>query len=133
MTAPSGVGDIENEIGFQRRTWAVERFGWGVMGLVIMAALAGAFSGGALSRRTTSDESGALRIEYDRLLRLSSEHTWTFDVAAPATAGAALQISQALLDAFDIVRLEPEPAAAAAGPDGMVVPIAAPTPDSAAS
>ncbi|HEU4345558.1 MAG TPA: hypothetical protein VFU31_28750, partial [Candidatus Binatia bacterium] len=47
--------EIEEDLRFQERAWVVQRVGWGVMLLVIVATAAGMFGEGALSSATVGD------------------------------------------------------------------------------
>jgi hypothetical protein len=49
----AGDLEVEQDLDFQQRTWALERAGWIVMLLIIAAALAGFFGGGPLSPTTS--------------------------------------------------------------------------------
>src|SRR5690606_40254283 len=50
---------VAEDMAFQRLSWIIERSGWAVMVVLVIAALAGAFSSGFISGATTSDPSGA--------------------------------------------------------------------------
>lgn len=57
---------------FQRRAVTVERVGWGLMALFIVAALAGLFGPGPLSTSRASSDDGRLVVDYPRFLRSGS-------------------------------------------------------------
>lgn len=73
------VGDLElgQDLAYQRREWLFERIGWASLVLVVVAALAGLFGGGPLSRRERATSGDALRIEYEQFIRRKAEATLT--------------------------------------------------------
>ena len=67
----SRVGDLElgQDLPFQRRTWLVQRVGWGVVLLLLLAAAAGLLGRGPLSEKTARSADGALGVRYGRFVR----------------------------------------------------------------
>src|SRR5919106_6001727 len=65
MVMPEESLQIDQDLAYQQREWLVERVGWIVMLLLIVAAAAGIFGNGVLSRASVSDGK-QLRIEYER-------------------------------------------------------------------
>jgi hypothetical protein len=74
MAKRSASSDLElkQDLDFERRTWTVERIGWTVMGLIVLAALAGLFGPGPLSMTTVGEKSGPLWLEYPRFGRFKA-------------------------------------------------------------
>ena len=64
--------ELEQNLDFQQRSWALQHLGWAVMGLLILAALLGLFGAGPLSSLTTGSQDGLLVLQYDRFWRLQS-------------------------------------------------------------
>ena len=64
----SGDLEIAQDMTFQRRSWAVQRVGWGVVAVTIGAALLGLLGSGPLSR-STAVAPGAFAVEYERFVR----------------------------------------------------------------
>lgn len=64
------VGDLEinQDLAFERRQWPVQRVGWGVGALIIVAALLGVFGSGPLSAATAGDEE-TLLVHFQRFVR----------------------------------------------------------------
>ena len=112
---------IEEDMAFQRRDWTAERMGWGVMALVIIAALLGLFAVGPLSWTTSTDPSGLLRVDYGRIQRQTAPASLKLDVGLAATADGAieLQADRTFLEAFDINSMQPEPAESIATAQGL--------------
>lgn len=77
MAELSRVGDleIEQDLAFERREWAVQRAGWALMALVLLAALLGLFGAGPLSRAVATDENGQFQLDYERFTRAKAPST----------------------------------------------------------
>ncbi len=102
---------FDEDIGFQRRQWRVERFGWAAMVLVIIAALAGVFGGGGIvARATASDSTGLTEVRYARFARYSSSTILEVNVTASASARPMrLSISDQYLGAMNVRAITPPP------------------------
>ncbi len=105
------VGDLEldEHIGFQRRSWRVQRIAQGVVGLVVIAALAGIFGGGGLARREA--QAGRASIDYPRFLRAHSPEGIRLVLADnPEVAGTtSVAIEASFFDVFEIEQISPAP------------------------
>ncbi len=105
------VGDLEldEHIGFQRRSWRVQRIGQIVVVLVVLAALAGLFGGGGLAHREAQE--GGARIEYPRFLRAHSPIAIRVSLPENASeAGAtSVAIDASFFDVFDLEQISPAP------------------------
>ena len=114
MTEKHRVGDLEIETDpdFLRRQWRVERAGWVIMSLLILAALAGAFGGGPLARAETESRAEAMRVEYDRIARRRGDGALDFHLAAAAVGDtvARLWLEREYVEQVGIQRVTPEPA-----------------------
>src|SRR6185503_10274526 len=76
MTSPPvRIGDLElnQDLDLQRKTWTVQRIGWGGMALIVVAALAGVFGSGPLTRTEVTDNPQTFRLLYDRFGRYEGE------------------------------------------------------------
>lgn len=115
---------------WQRRTWAIQRIGWGAMGVLVLTALTGVFGNGPVSWRQARDPGGLVRIEYERFQRQFSEFTLQVDIEPEATTGDAvtLRVSGGFLDAVEVKGIVPEPREARSlGADvEYVIPVAQP-------
>jgi hypothetical protein len=102
--------DIAEEPSLDRRTWTVERVGWAVMSLVVVAALLGVCgSGGPLNTGRAGDS--AFAVSYARLLRHGSPTSMEvrFDAAAVEDGEIRLGVDAALFDRVQIEAVTPEP------------------------
>ncbi|HEX2116197.1 MAG TPA: hypothetical protein VHM01_17470 [Alphaproteobacteria bacterium] len=97
---PESDIQTEADLGLQRRTWRVQRVGWAIFAILVLAALAGAFGSGPLSRAEAGSEASGLRIEYERFARLHAATNLVIradrrlarnDELAVILSGAALQ------------------------------------------
>ncbi|HXW04799.1 MAG TPA: hypothetical protein VD833_06185 [Vicinamibacterales bacterium] len=92
--------EIDQDLVFQRREWRVQRVGWWALCLFVVAALAGVFGEGPISR--TRAEGTGLSAEYDRFIRTGRPTRLTASWS-PAGGEASLRLDRAY---FDRVRLE---------------------------
>ena len=81
----------DEDLRFQRRQWRVERIGWATMTVIIVAALAGFFGDGPLSRVTSMTSDGAIRVRYERFVRFSAPTTLEIHVA-PSASGRPIHL-----------------------------------------
>jgi hypothetical protein len=79
-SSPVRIGDLEinQDLDVQRKTWTVQRIGWGGMALIILTALAGVFGSGPLARTEVQDDSQTFRLSYDRFGRYEGEVDQTY-------------------------------------------------------
>lgn len=101
----------DEDVNFQRRMWAVQRLGWVLIGIVVVAALFGTFGTGPLSR--ASAQAGALRIEYERFARLAQSTRIRVSFTA-SEIDPQLALSRRYLESVLIQNITPEPAHVAA-------------------
>lgn len=85
MASVHRIGDLEiaEDLPFQERTWQVQRAGWAVFALILVAAALGLFGPGPLSSAVA--ERGALRVEYNRFERFETETSFDVFVRPAAT------------------------------------------------
>ena len=96
---------------FQRREWVIQRVGWALMALVLLAGMLGLFGRGPLGQRTSAN--AALQVEYEWLARRDSQTTWTLTPLRPPADGRY----RVALDAnwarhFRFHSIQPEPVSA---------------------
>jgi hypothetical protein len=107
----AGALEIDQQLDVQRRTWTVQRYGWAVMGLLILAALLGLFGSGPLSHTTIGTPDGALELQYERFWRLLSPTTLrvTLRPAAAHDKEVSVWLSQRYLDRVVVRQVTPQP------------------------
>jgi hypothetical protein len=96
---------------FQRREWLIQRVGWVLIALVLLAGLLGLLGRGPLGQRTSVN--AALQVEYEWLARRDAQTTWTLTPLQPPVDGR----HRVALDAnwarhFHIHSIHPEPQSA---------------------
>ncbi|MEW6737114.1 MAG: hypothetical protein AB1489_37860 [Acidobacteriota bacterium] len=71
MSEIKRVGDleIEEDLNFQHHSWKIERIGWVMMFLLVLAELLGLLGSGPLSKAIVGSKNGPLSIEYKRFER----------------------------------------------------------------
>ena len=113
--------ELEQNADFQRRSWALQRLGWAVMGLLILAALLGLFGGGLLSSTTTSSQNGWLALQYDRFWRLQSPMTLRVTLRPTALRAdeAHIWLSRAYLEDVSVQHVQPSPHRVEAGAERL--------------
>ncbi len=119
------VGQIEldEDLTFLKRAWKVERVGWIVMALIVLAALLGLFGRGPLSRATAGTTGDPVRLEYERFTRHSSPATLQVHLApkvADNNGTARVWLDREYMQDVNIEDISPEPERMEAGRDGIV-------------
>jgi hypothetical protein len=102
--------DLERNDGFQKAEWRVQRLGWIVWGLIVLAALAGLLGSGWLSERNLTASDGSLAVKYDRFVHY--HHPVQIELSmntAPTDGEWQVTVDRSLLDRLQILRIEPEP------------------------
>lgn len=111
MTAAEPVGDLEHErdLRFQHRQWTVQRVGWLVMVLIIVAAFLGLLGAGPLSSSTAA--MGPLQLQYLRFERRHAPTELEVSVASSADSQDQLELwmSSDYLSRVEITSIIPEP------------------------
>ncbi|HSI36297.1 MAG: hypothetical protein ACAI43_08735 [Phycisphaerae bacterium] len=129
-----GSLQIDEHMGYQRLAWRLQRVGWAVMGLLLAAAIAGAFGSGPLGHASTGAETSALRVEYARFGRLQAPQELVLNVKpTPEQAKAGkvtLWVSRPYADQLQIETIVPTPDVSRGGPDRIEFDVSL-TPDSA--
>jgi hypothetical protein len=119
MSTEPGVDDlqIKQDLDYQRREWAFERAGWGVMLLLVVAALLGVLGQGPLSHTETDGPDGTFRLEYDRFLRHRAETELSVHLSAEKTGRSEVRLwlGQNYLDRVLLNQVTPPPAHVEAG------------------
>jgi hypothetical protein len=111
--------DLSENDALQRWEWRLQRVGWGIWGLVMLAALAGATGSGPLSRGDALSPDGGFRVEFERFARRTQVTQWKFYLSNAGSDPIELFIPRSLLDHFKIERIEPEPTFSQVADDGI--------------
>jgi hypothetical protein len=116
-----GALEIEKNPGLQTRFWRLQRAGWVIVAVLIVAAAMGLFSGGPLSWAVATDPGNALRVDYERFMRQDALHHIRLAIEPAGGRTVDLQIGQPFLDAVRIEEFAPLPRAQFLERDGQVV------------
>ena len=121
---------LEQDLLFQRRTWKVQRIGWGVIALILFAAGLGLFGHGAFSETTAHDGPVPLSLDYERFGRYQSEMTLRLHVHEGADSQGIVRIwfSDDYLRNMHIVHIMPAPDTTELSPTGMTYVFRQPKP-----
>ena len=109
------VNPFGEDWGFQVREWRLERIGWAVMVVIIVAALSGVLGGGGLVARTTvADAAGSTEVRYARFARYASPTTLHINLAASASGRPIrLRVSDRYLSEMNVRAITPLPTSTA--------------------
>jgi hypothetical protein len=105
---PPGV-QVDQDMQFQRREWAVQRIGWVAGVLVLAASLAGALGHGPLSHAEAEGLDGALHVKYERIVRSNRPVDLTFSLAAGTGNETVLWLSREMMERMSVEAVRPEP------------------------
>lgn len=110
---------IADNMAFQRRSWAVERAAWWIMGSAVVVAALGLLSHGSLSRTTATTNDSRLAISYERLERREASSRFTIRAQPAETGGEiVLRLGPGFLENYEIRTITPSPVRAAASAAG---------------
>ena len=114
--------EIDQDLQFQRREWTLQRVGWVLMLLTILAGLAGVFGRGAVAHAVAGEPGDPLRLEYDRFVRRHADEQMTLVIAPNAVSDgrARVHFDSSLIGGIEVRRFTPEPDREEATPDGVV-------------
>lgn len=124
----SGTGSMSNipqidglqlaqDLRFLRWEWRLQRVGWGVLAIAVLAALTGILGKGPLSKAMQASPDGVVRLEYDRYLRYRDPTVLHIYVQPEAAVDGELRLSlnRGYLERVQLERIVPEPREERAG------------------
>jgi hypothetical protein len=106
---------IQENMEFQRASWVVERAGWAVLTLLLIAALAGLFGHGWLSKQTIAD--GNLRVEFERFQRVTK--VTPYIISLKGGGEPKLTLGRAFQTSYEVIDMEPQPIRSSASANGI--------------
>jgi hypothetical protein len=121
---------IKEDLHYQQVTWAVERAGWAVMAVIVVAALAGLF-GGSATRDEARDASDRLQVSYQHYQRHSDPTDIKLTVDTRGQSLFEITVAASLASSFEIRTIVPQPIESQAHEGGLLLKFAA-TPDGGA-
>jgi hypothetical protein len=113
--------EIDQDLDFQRRAWMIQRVGWAVMTVFVLAAAAGVLGSGPLSH-ARADLPGTMSVEYQRFARFETNETLTVRLEPAATGADTVRLSldRAFLDAARMASVLPTPTRVESAAGGLV-------------
>ena len=103
--------ELKQDLAFQHRQWRLERIGWAMMGLIIIAGLAGLFGHSPFARAQVQTADHKLTIEYDRFARYESDAEIKISVEMDGgeERGFRLWLDDDYLDSLKVLQIQPAP------------------------
>ncbi len=98
--------DLKEEIDLQEKGWKVQRIGWVIIALIVIAAALGFFGLGPVSKQ--KQQFGNNSIEFERYMRYEAEVEIKLNVT-PNNGLAVLTVPQQYLESFEISKVMPQP------------------------
>ncbi len=115
----------EEDMSFQRREWAVQRVGQGLLAVLVGLALTGLLGGeGPANHAVAAAADRSMQVEYERVARQAAPTTVRLQVGGEG--GRSCRVSRAWFDAVDVERITPSPAALSIEGDSVVLRFAEP-------
>jgi hypothetical protein len=99
---------IDEDLVFQQRNWRAQRIGWTVLGLLVVAGLAGLLGPGPLSNVNARAGEG-LEVVYERFVRHGAESELKVTVRRPPSGHVRIAISRDYLDQLNLELVRPAP------------------------
>jgi hypothetical protein len=116
MGKKTGGFQIDQDLGFQRREWRMQRAGWWALTAFVVAAVLGLFGGGVVSSARAGDEGSALWIDYERFVRVGAPSRLSVHLGTPADGNAyELHINREYFESLRIEQIVPAPERTAVG------------------
>jgi hypothetical protein len=107
------IGELEvgQDLKFEKHWWVIERCGWLVVLLILIAAVLGFFGPGLLTKKTAGQQGGPLWLEYSRYERNAKPIKLLIHLSPSAIKENELQlwIDGSYIEAMKVQRIEPEP------------------------
>ncbi|MES2605445.1 MAG: hypothetical protein V4603_10945 [Pseudomonadota bacterium] len=102
---------VDEDLCQQEKLWKIERISWGVLLLIVIAALAGLLGHGYLSKRTAGSAEAGFTIEYQRFERhqLQSQFTLQLTPEAVQQGTTRLLVGRDFMREMEITSIEPQP------------------------
>jgi hypothetical protein len=112
--------EIDEDMKFERRSWRWQRVGWGVLGLILLAAMLGLFGTGWLDSAVAGQPGSPMWMEYNRFGRIQAETSKLQIHLGPGTGAngkVRIWLNREYLEGVRVTNLTPEPESVEAGPD----------------
>jgi hypothetical protein len=113
---------VGEDLQFQRRWWAFERWIWILFAALVLLDVLGAFGRGPIAKKEAEAPDGSLKVKYERIERFSTPSilTVSFGKRAIRDGKAQLWVSESLVKALGNQRVVPQPASSTVGNGGIL-------------
>lgn len=110
---------------FQQREWRLERVGWTIIAVLIIAGLAGLLGPGPFSWATSRSDAGLVTVEYQRVTHHEADDaiTLTFPAEAVQDGMVTVEVTGSWVAGVDLQGISPEPSDQMAVPEGRALTI----------
>ncbi len=112
--------DVGEDLPYQERAWRVQRIGWLLLILTLVAAMLGAFGDGPLARATVASDDGSLSARVQRLDRHGSPSSIGLRIRPePGADTVEVWIDRGFVEKQVFETIHPEPATVTASRDRL--------------
>ncbi len=119
--AVTGSHSIDEDFAFQEREWTIQRIGWIIMTMFVLAALLGlAGGGGPIASETSQTVDGSLTLRYSRIERTQTSTDFELDIATRGRDEVEIWIAGEFLAGVELESIRPEPTESRAGTDRQI-------------
>lgn len=116
---------VEEDLKLQLQIWRFERIGWYALVVVVLMTLLGLFSHGILSSTTATSSTSDLAVEYERFHRNGAVNKMVIHSKGKPGQAHTLFIGGAMLDAFSIDSMQPQPVSSIGNRKGLKLTLTA--------
>lgn len=100
---------VKEDMPWQRLEWRIQRVGYALLVLIVIAGACGAFSKGFLSDQQVSSSDGRMQVDYERFGRLDSNMDMNLHLHQLKGDYYQITMSGEQLDELQIQTLQPQP------------------------
>ncbi len=107
------IGDLEinQDLNFERRSWMIERIGWAIGLLTLVAALLGFLGPGPLGKATAASPDKSVSLDYYRTERYQAPAEWRIKVDGKLARQGELRlwVHRRFVEVIGTLQIDPEP------------------------
>ncbi len=122
MTQDTSGIELDQRLEFQEREWTIQRVGWIVFTLIIVAALLGAFGAGPLSSASAGGEGVGFSVDYQRVVRHQGESRLTIHVNGDQASAGQVEVwlGADYMNTIRVTQISPVPEEVRAADDRLI-------------
>lgn len=114
-----GTLEVHQDLDFQRREWRIQKLGWALMFLFLVAAVLGIFGTGPVSNATVGERDSAAWADYQRFGRRGAPLTLRVHVR-PAATQFRVVLDRAYVETVRVQAVTPQPQSTQAAADHLI-------------